>query len=380
MGAAQEDADILGTMDEKSTFGLGRYKETEGEAFTCSDTDSSQLSPFSMTQGISQPHFPLLIHNSTSGIDYSFRERGCSLTTRWIHLMDSPYSSIYAASTTPPSSPSSLSSDHSAISMSTDDSSPSDKEFDKDHEFPPFSLSALAAVEQDNETYRLTNPLAAAAGRDAWAVVSSGEGKDVKASLRTFIGVMCKKDQRFASRPDDTSANALLEVALKDKDVRRMIVERYAEEKIKVEIEGMSSSPVDFEPLNREVGDIFAQATDTSASAQTVAKTLCEKIEIASALAPRLAVYRTRKDALDALTTLGEKVLASPDTFKTAMMAEKGVGIKLGLAMSKVVKEMSGREKGYVKREGLAKRVIGLVGKWEAEGEMGITGWVKALE
>lgn len=79
---------------------------------------------------------------------------------------------------------------------------------------------------------------------------------------------------------------------------------------------------------------------------------------------------------------MGEKVLASPDTFKfkTAMMAEKGVGIKLGLAMSKVVKEMSGREKGYVKREGLAKRVIGLVGKWEAEGEMGITGWVKALE
>lgn len=252
--------------------------------------------------------------------------------------------------------------------------SPSDRSNGLDntgYTFPPLSLSALVAGDEGDAaaaSLALGNPFIDIITQEAWQQLN--QSADIEATLRDFIKVMQinnEEDVRYLVHSATTSF-----------DSQRQIVDRYAEVAAKERINQLSKSTVNWAAYEQDIESLFASTPNTQQGAKASATTLCTTIETIAFLSSKMAEYAVRKGALTRLIEIGEHVLSAPEPTRTTMITDKPLGHKLGAAMVKVVtdtvKTIEGkREKGYLKRAGLAERAIMVIERWEEDVEIGVT-------
>ncbi|ORY26052.1 hypothetical protein BCR39DRAFT_542412 [Naematelia encephala] len=248
------------------------------------------------------------------------------------------------------------------------------------YNFPPLTLSALVAAAAEEDAYSLENPFLAEAYDEAWRALSADD--ENHSVLRDYIAAVNGPINKYLPMSYDEAVvneSGLYEATISDVNMRRLLVERYAEQKVKAQVEAIKAAPTDFSQDQREVETLLTQNTDTFEAGQDLAKILMSKIDRYAFLSPRLSPYRTRKLAMSALVSLGEGVLNATPALKAGITSEKGVGSKLGLAFRKLTKEFTAKEIGYIKRDGLGAKAKTLVETWQTEGDMGNTTWVTSF-
>jgi hypothetical protein len=201
---------------------------------------------------------------------------------------------------------------------------------------------------------------------------------DIPTLLKHYISII---------EPSSDDAEALFNATLHDAGIRDMVILKYADVQAQIDLKESQSGKIDFTPLQSEVSTLFMQTPDTYESGVHLRDLLCTHIETYSILVTKESAYKIRKESLASLVMLGEGVVGLGEGDMKRGVREYGIVVgKLGLAIERLLKEMGGidgemkgRQKGYLKREGLIRRVEGLVGSFGEELGGGRVDWTKLL-